>query len=182
MTVAKQYKIWFWFSGVQDVWRDRCGTETSGEYIRSYLWKCKKIRGYWSTSELYQPIDRRGRWSSCRLLRVKGFEWSVLRIPTVVNLGFLDLSRYIFIQVVTQIISRGWVDPVSDPLLLWKSGSAGNRTRNLWICSQELWPPEHRGEVPMERYWNILFLHYRKQGHQYKDMFVNAVITVYCLF
>jgi hypothetical protein len=34
--------------------------------------------------------------------------------------------------------SRGCVDPVPDPLLLGKSGSAGNRTRDLWICSQEL--------------------------------------------
>jgi hypothetical protein len=30
------------------------------------------------------------------------------------------------------------VDPVPDPLLLRKSGSAGNLTRDLWICSQEL--------------------------------------------
>jgi hypothetical protein len=30
------------------------------------------------------------------------------------------------------------VDPVPDPLLLRKSGSAGNRTRDLWICNQEL--------------------------------------------
>jgi hypothetical protein len=28
-----------------------------------------------------------------------------------------------------QLYSRGWVDPVPDPLLLRKSGSAGNRTR-----------------------------------------------------
>jgi hypothetical protein len=33
--------------------------------------------------------------------------------------------------------SRGWVDPVPDPLFLRKSGSAGNRTRDLWIWSQE---------------------------------------------
>jgi hypothetical protein len=37
------------------------------------------------------------------------------------------------------------VDPVPDPLLLTKSGNAGNRTRNLWICSQELRPLDHRG-------------------------------------
>jgi hypothetical protein len=36
------------------------------------------------------------------------------------------------------------VDPVPDPLLLRKSGRAGNRTRDLWICSQELWPLDHR--------------------------------------
>jgi hypothetical protein len=32
------------------------------------------------------------------------------------------------------------VDPVPDPLLLEKSGSAVNRTRYFWICSQELRP------------------------------------------
>jgi len=31
------------------------------------------------------------------------------------------------------LTSRGWVDPVPDPLLLRKSGSAGNRTRDLCI-------------------------------------------------
>ena len=40
--------------------------------------------------------------------------------------------------------SRGWVDPVPDPLLLRKSGSAGDRTRDLCICSQKLWPLDHR--------------------------------------
>jgi hypothetical protein len=37
------------------------------------------------------------------------------------------------------------VDPVPDPLLLRKFGSAGNRTRDLWICSQELQSLDHRG-------------------------------------
>jgi hypothetical protein len=30
------------------------------------------------------------------------------------------------------------VDPIPDPQLLRKSGSAGNQTRVLWICSQDL--------------------------------------------
>jgi hypothetical protein len=55
--------------------------------------------------------------------------------PLAVNLSFQDRSRYFFIQVAPQLSSRGCVDPVPDPLLLRKSGSAGNRTRNLWICS-----------------------------------------------
>ena len=53
-----------------------------------------------------------------------------------------------FIQVTPQLTSRGsrgWVYPVPDPLLLRKSGSAGNRTRDLCICSQNLWPLDHRG-------------------------------------
>jgi len=43
------------------------------------------------------------------------------------------------------LTSRGWVDPVPDPLLLGKSGSAGDRTRDLCICSQKLWSLDHRG-------------------------------------
>jgi hypothetical protein len=31
-------------------------------------------------------------------------------------LGFLDRSRYFFFQVAPQLYSRGWVDPVPDPL------------------------------------------------------------------
>jgi hypothetical protein len=53
-------------------------------------------------------------------------------------LGFLDRSRYYFYQVAPQLSSRDRVDPVPDPLLLRKSGSAGNRTRDLWIFSHEL--------------------------------------------
>jgi hypothetical protein len=44
-------------------------------------------------------------------------------------LYFLDPSRYFFFQVAPQLYSRGRVDPVPDPLLLRKCGSAGNRTR-----------------------------------------------------
>jgi hypothetical protein len=53
-------------------------------------------------------------------------------------LGFLDRSRYCFFQVTPRLSSRGRVDPVPDPLPLRKSGSAGNRTQDLWICSQKL--------------------------------------------
>jgi hypothetical protein len=51
----------------------------------------------------------------------------------------------VFIQVAPQLSSQGWVDPVPDPLLLRKCSSARNRTRDLGICSQELWPLDHRG-------------------------------------
>jgi hypothetical protein len=51
----------------------------------------------------------------------------------------------LFLQVAPQLFSRGWVDPVPDPLFLRKSGSPGNRTQDIWICSQKLWPLDHRG-------------------------------------
>jgi hypothetical protein len=50
------------------------------------------------------------------------------------------------------------VDPIPDPILLRKSGSAGNRTRDLWICSQELWPLDHRG-CPFTREFIYYFNH-----------------------
>jgi hypothetical protein len=84
---------------------------------------------------------------SSNFLRVEVVAWSAQPIPTAVNFGFLDRSRYFFIQVAPQLSSRGWVDPVPDPLLLRKSGRAGNPTGDLWICSQKsqkLWPLDHR--------------------------------------
>jgi hypothetical protein len=45
------------------------------------------------------------------------------------NFSLLDQSRYFFFQIAAQLCSRGSVDPVPDPLLLRKSGSAGNRIR-----------------------------------------------------
>jgi hypothetical protein len=58
--------------------------------------------------------------------------------PTAANLSFLDLSRKLFFQVAPQLSSRGRVDLVPEPFLLRKSCSAGNRTRHLCVCSQEL--------------------------------------------
>jgi hypothetical protein len=52
-------------------------------------------------------------------------------------LGFLDRSRYFFFQVAPELFSRGWVDPVPDPLLR-KSSNARNQTRDLWIFSRKL--------------------------------------------
>jgi hypothetical protein len=46
------------------------------------------------------------------------------------------------------------VDPVPDPLLFRKSGSAGNRTQDLWVISQELRPLDHRGGR-LEQYQTI---------------------------
>jgi hypothetical protein len=80
---------------------------------------------------------------SANVLRVEGVQWSAQRIPTAVNISFLDQSRYFFIQIAPQLSSRGWVDPVPDLLLFRKSGRAGNRTRDLWICSQKLWALDH---------------------------------------
>jgi hypothetical protein len=84
------------------------------------------------------------RRSQCQLLWIENAAWSARLIPYGRILGFLTQIRYVFFQVAPQFYSQGWVDPVPDPLILRKSGSAGNWTRDLWICSQELWPLDHR--------------------------------------
>jgi hypothetical protein len=68
------------------------------------------------------------------------------------DLGFLDRRLYFFFQVAHQLYSRGWLYPVPDPLLFRKS----DRTRHLWICSQELWPLDHRGGYPKHTALQIL--------------------------
>jgi hypothetical protein len=82
-------------------------------------------------SELYRQSDCR---LSAKLL--PNFEdrgWHVVCVtdPYGSILGFLDRSHYFFSQVTLQLYSRGRVDPIPDPLLLRKSGSAGNRTRTF---------------------------------------------------
>jgi hypothetical protein len=99
----------------------------------------------------------------CQPLRVEGVAWSAQRIPTAVGLGFLDRSRYFFIQVAPQLSLRGWVDPDPDSLLLRKSGRAGNQTRYLWICSQKLWTTRPQRRL---REWPW----YTKQPTKSRDM------------
>jgi hypothetical protein len=72
-------------------------------------------------------------------------------------LGFLDRSRYFLFQVAPQLYSRCWVDRVPEPLLLRKSGSTGNQTQGLWICSQKLWPLDYRRGIRHTEcnIWNV---------------------------
>jgi hypothetical protein len=89
----------------------------------------RKTRSPASASDVYRPSDRQLSAKlmptfanrGCHVVRVTDLYG---RIP-----GFLDRSRYFFLQVAPQLYSRGWVNPFPDPLLVRKSGSAGNRTR-----------------------------------------------------
>jgi hypothetical protein len=111
-----------------------------------HLWELNQTLWPESASELYRPGDRR---LPAKL--VPTFADRVSHVVSVTdpygrNLGFLDWSRYYFFQTNPQLYSQRWVDPVPDPLLL--HGIAGSRTRDLWICSQELWPLDYRGGLP----------------------------------
>jgi hypothetical protein len=83
-----------------------------------------------SASELYRPSDRRLSAKIVPTFADRGCHVVSVTDPYGRILDFLDRNRYLFFQVAPQLYSRGWVDSVPDPLLLRKSGSAGNRTRD----------------------------------------------------
>jgi hypothetical protein len=59
---------------------------------------------------------------------------------TVFSVFYTRAAIFVFFQVAPQLYSRGWVDPVSAPLLHRKSGSAGNRTRAFGSVARN---PDH---------------------------------------
>jgi hypothetical protein len=111
------------------------------------LWALNRNSVAWaeSASEPYRPSDRRLSAKLMPTIPERRCYVVTVTDPYDRTLDFLHRSRYFFFQVAPQFCSRGWVDPVPDPQLLRKSGSAWNRTRDLWICSQGLWPLDHRG-------------------------------------
>jgi hypothetical protein len=84
----------------------------------------------YSASELDRPSDRR-LFANLVLSFAEREGCCVVSAAEVYGriLGSQDRSRNFLFQVAPQLYSRGWVHPVPDPLLLRKSGSAGNRTR-----------------------------------------------------
>jgi hypothetical protein len=97
-----------------------------------------------SGSELYRPRDCSMSAKLVTTFADRGCPVVSVTDPYGLILGFIVWSRYLFFQVAPQFYSWGWVDPVTDPLIVRKSGSVGNRIWDLWICSQELWPLDNR--------------------------------------
>jgi hypothetical protein len=63
-------------------------------------------------------------------------------------LDFLDRSRYFSFQIAPQLCSQGWVDPVPDPLLLRKFGSARKRTRTSGSGGRNSYHKTTEGVLP----------------------------------
>jgi hypothetical protein len=66
-----------------------------------------KLRGRSPQANYTDRATAACRRSQCQPLPVEGVACSVQRIPTAINLGFLDRSRYFFNQVAPQLSSRG---------------------------------------------------------------------------
>jgi hypothetical protein len=90
-------------------------------------------------------------------------------------LGFLYRRLYYSFEVAPQLYSRDWVDSVPHRLHLRKSGSTGNRTRNLWFCSQGLL--DHRGG-PVTGIAVLFFF----AGLYCLCSFVFRFLSVWCVF
>ena len=72
-------------------------------------------------------------WSGCCQMAVQGALWLANRLSLNLNFSFLNRILLLLNQVASQLSSRGWVDPVPDPILPEKFlGTAGNRIRNLF--------------------------------------------------
>jgi hypothetical protein len=119
-------------------WSGLCGRNPSNTFSiiwdRSvYEWITKQTNNKqtpWSesASELYRPSDH--RLSAKLVLTFADRGCHVVSVTDTSGriLEFLDRSRCFFFQAAPQLYSRGQVDPVPGPLLLRKSGRAGNRT------------------------------------------------------
>jgi hypothetical protein len=117
-------------------------------FNKLHLFKCtKKNWTPWpeSASELYRPSDHRLSTKLATAFAGRGCHVVSVTDPYVRILWFLDRSRNFFFQVAPQLYSRGWVDPVPDPLLLRKSGNNGNRTRTSGSVTRT-WSLDHRGD------------------------------------
>jgi hypothetical protein len=67
----------------------------------------------------HRPSDRRFSAKLVPTFVNRGCRVVSVTVPYIRILGFLDRSRYVFFQVAPQLYSRGWVDPVPDPLLIY---------------------------------------------------------------
>jgi hypothetical protein len=76
-------------------------------------------------------------------------------------------------QVAPQLYSRGWVDPVPDPLHFF-SGSGRESNPALRICSQALWPLDHH----FLHVWNTFLCHKVDQSVLGTLMYNDSVIFV----
>jgi hypothetical protein len=73
----------------------------------------------WSESASEQPSDRRLPAKWLPTFADRGCHVVSVTDPNGCIPGFLDRSSYFSIKVAPQLYSRGWVDPVPDPLLFF---------------------------------------------------------------
>jgi hypothetical protein len=122
---------WFWIRKFcTSVCRNKTFPNLSRGRVHSLDVKTKKtkLHGLSPRANYTDRATAACRRSDCQLMRIEGATWSAWRIPSAVFSRFSGQEPLLFYQVAPQLYSRGWVDPVPDPLLFF-SGTAGNRIR-----------------------------------------------------
>jgi hypothetical protein len=130
------YHFFFSTWGIQKVWKViyllyRKSTPIEAPIITYHVESIIYMITPWpeSTSELYRPSDRRLSSKLVPTFANRGVSRSQRGGSLRPLFAFSRLEPLLFFQVAPQLCSRGWVDPLPVPLLLWKSGSAGNRSQ-----------------------------------------------------
>jgi hypothetical protein len=94
-------------------------TKTLGTVsLHPTLDKKKKLHGLSPLANYTDRATAACRRSDCQLLRIEGATWSAWRIPTAVFSVYRH-EPLLFYKVALQLYSRGWVNPVPDPLLFF---------------------------------------------------------------
>jgi hypothetical protein len=110
-----------------------------------YIQTNKKLRGLSPQENYTDRATVACRPRECQHLWIESVALTAQRILTAVSLDCLDPEPLLFHSSSSSVIlTRLWTS-VPVPLLLRKSGSAGNRTRDLCICSKKFWPLDHGG-------------------------------------
>jgi hypothetical protein len=118
--------------------------------------KSTKLRGLSPRANYTDRATAACRRSKCQLFAGRGCSVVGATDPDGLIFDFLDRSRCFFFQVAPQLYSRGWVDPVPDPLVLGKSGRAGNQTRTSGSVARN--PDHYTTEEVLSSYLRIQFL------------------------
>ena len=77
----------------------------------------KTWKGIKNKSVALQLQRAKTDWSGCCQMAVQGASWLAKRLSLNLNFSFLNRISLLLNQVATQLSSRGWVDPVPDPIL-----------------------------------------------------------------
>jgi hypothetical protein len=111
------------------------------QYVSLKHWYISK------TNQLYSMalVRERTIWSEPhQLLRIEGVAWSAQHLHGRI-VGFVDQSRYIYIQLAPEFYSRGWMDPVSDHYFSENLVVPGMKPGTSGSLARKSWPLGHRG-------------------------------------
>jgi hypothetical protein len=111
----------------------------------NYVQKKKETPLSESASELYRRSDRHLLAKKVPTFEDRGVSRGQRDVSLRPYWRFSRPKPLLLFQVAPQLYSQGWVDPVPRPTTTQKIWQRREPNPDLRICSQELWPLDHRG-------------------------------------